>query len=281
MYKMFDTIIKELKGFCKNDDTCLFVILVLFGFLLCMFFNRNEGFVHLNDNDITNHDYGPPNKPGDIGKSPEKLGVQVRKIDPENGFGSLSQKVNIARNGQQYSSGGFQQQGGIHISDSSLPQPWGGEGGYYFIDGPSSFGRDRPMDKEIKGSPEIAPKHVIGQNIRDTDEKAIVSDGSTNYLELVLFYAPWCGHSKNMMDDYENVKSQYHGQSMNGVQLDINKVDMDANPEGAKEYDVEVKGFPTLYSFTEVNGKKVGQLFRPRKETEIISELQKRTSAIN
>tara|TARA_B100000214_G_C23959802_1_gene624659 strand:- start:213 stop:1040 length:828 start_codon:yes stop_codon:yes gene_type:complete len=274
---MFDTIIKELKGFCKNDDTCLFVILVLFGFLLCMFFNRNEGFADLNEvnekND--NHNFGPK----DIGRETQPLGIQVERPDPTNGFGRLSQKVKVAREGQQYSPGGFQQQGGLHTSDSSLPKPWGGEGGYYFIDGPSSFGPDRPMDKEIKGSPEIAPKHVVGINSQDKNDKAIVSDGAKKELELVLFYAPWCGHSKNMLGDYSNVKSQYDGQSMNDVQLSIVEVDMDANPEGAKEYNVEVKGFPTLYTFTEVNGKKVGQPFRPRKESEIIAELQKRTSA--
>ena len=151
---MLDTLIKELKGFCKNDDTCLFVILVLFGFLLCMFFNRNEGyldysFLNGNGSEESNHKYGPPNKPGDIGQVPESLGIKVKNIDPTNGFGSLSPKVNIARSGQQYSSGGFNQQGGLHKSDSSLPQAWGGEGGYYFIDSPSSFGLDRPTDKEI------------------------------------------------------------------------------------------------------------------------------------
>ena len=280
---MLDSIVNELKKVCKNDETCLFVILVLFGFLLCMFFNRNEGFLdfsYLDESDGEKHNYGPPDKDGDIGKAPEKLGVQLNQNKPVNGYGPLEAKINMAKSGKQYKMGGFTQPGSLHKSDSSFPMgyDWGGKGGYYFLDQESTFGKDRPMDKEIK---QVAPvQKVAPQNIRQGPEKKIVSSGGTKELELVLFYAPWCGHSKNMLGDYESVTSQYNGNMMNDVKLSISKIDMDANPNAAKEYGVEVKGFPTLYTFTKVNGRKVGQLFNPRKTEQIISELQKRTSAI-
>ena len=100
-------------------------------------------------------------------------------------------------------------------------------------------------------------------------------------MKLVLFYAPWCGHSKNMLGDYDSVISQYDNKDMNGVTLSIIKIDMDKNSEGAKEYNVEVKGFPTLYTFVEVNGKLVGQPFSPRDEKGIVGELEKRTQSLN
>ena len=45
--------------------------------------------------------------------------------------------------------------------------------------------------------------------------------------------------------------------------------------------DFEIKGFPTLYTFVEVDGKMVGQPFSPRDHEGITSELQKRTQALN
>jgi thiol-disulfide isomerase/thioredoxin len=277
-----DSIANELKKFCKNDDTCLFVILVLFGFLLCMFFNRNEGFLDFSflDGQGEKHSYDNPENQGDIGKKPEKIGVQLNPNKPINGYGPLEGKVNVARTGKQYQMGGFVQQGGIHTSDSSFPMGYdfGASGGYYFLNQDSSFGRDRPMDKEIK---QVAPvQKVMPQNIQQVPEKSTVSGSSSKELELVLFYAPWCGHSKNMLGDYDSVMNQYSGGMMNDVKLKISKIDMDVNPNAAKEYDVEVKGFPTLYTFTSVNGRKVGQLFNPRKQDEIVAELEKRTSSL-
>jgi thioredoxin-like negative regulator of GroEL len=105
--------------------------------------------------------------------------------------------------------------------------------------------------------------------------------GSGSTLSLVLFYAPWCGHSKNMLGDFDSVISSHHGTSLNGVEIEVLKVDMESDPEGAKEYDVEVKGFPTLYTFTSVGGKRIPQLFNFRKQDEIIRELENRTTQMS
>ena len=53
---------------------------------------------------------------------------------------------------------------------------------------------------------------------------------------------------------------------MNGVTLSILKVDMDENPKGAKPYNVDIKGYPTLYTFVEENGK-IGRKQRRTTET--------------
>ena len=84
-----------------------------------------------------------------------------------------------------------------------------------------------------------------------------------------------------MIDAYDSVISQYDNKEMNGVTLSIIKVDMDANKGGAKPYGVDIKGFPTLFTFVEQNGKLVSQPFSPRDEKGIIAELNKRTQAFN
>ena len=55
---------------------------------------------------------------------------------------------------------------------------------------------------------------------------------------------------------------------------------MDQNKEGAKTYGVDIKG-STLYTFVENNGKLVSQPFRPRDESGIVAELQKRTKSLS
>jgi len=55
---------------------------------------------------------------------------------------------------------------------------------------------------------------------------------------------------------------------------------MEANKEGAKPYNVDIRGFPTLYTFVEENGKLVSQPFSPRDEAGIVAELQKRTKSL-
>jgi thiol-disulfide isomerase/thioredoxin len=271
---MIDYIKNMLLKFCKNDETCLFIILALFGFLLCMVLNRKEGFLDyasIDDLDKEeNHNYG-----GDIGQPPSKLGNNPGQNAPLNGYGPIEKKLGIAVQGKQYNSRNINQDGKIHVSQVGLPlaYDWGKSGGYYLVDGqPSSFGPDRPLDS--KGG----EFNVMGNN--KMDSRAVVTSSDNKELELVLFYAPWCGHSKNMLEDYDYVIDTHNNQVMNDVKLKIVKIDMDQNKEAAKEYNVKVKGFPTLYTFTKVKGEKLGKLFNFRKKDEIISELEKRTSSL-
>ena len=62
---------------------------------------------------------------------------------------------------------------------------------------------------------------------------------------FVKFFAPWCGHSKNMLPDYEKVKSEYDGKKINGKNVSIKMYNSDTEKEKVKEYGV--KGFPTLF----------------------------------
>lgn len=95
--------------------------------------------------------------------------------------------------------------------------------------------------------------------IETADEKGVA--------DLVLLYAPWCGHSKNMMSDYDKVISDYHGKKINGYTMNILKYNSDIDKDEINKRNV--KGFPTL--FLEKDGESLP--FSKRKYNEIIDEL--------
>jgi len=68
-----------------------------------------------------------------------------------------------------------------------------------------------------------------------------VVDGSKNVF--IKFYAPWCGHCKNMAADYETVADMFSKES----NVVIAEVDADAHKELGSRFGVT--GFPTLKFF--------------------------------
>ena len=226
---MIDYIKNMLSKFCGNDETCLFIILALFGFLLCMILNRNEGFLNyasLDDLDNEEHNYG-----GDIGKAPSKIGHDPSHNIPINGYGPLTKKLQMAMEGKKYNSRNINQDGKLHVSQVGLPlaYDWGKAGGYYLIDGqPSSFGPDRPLDSKD------GEFNVVGNNMGD--KRAVVTKSDNKELELVLFYAPWCGHCKTLEPVYKEASNKTTHQ--------FAEVNCDDEPELARMCNIE--GFPTI-----------------------------------
>jgi len=330
---VFDSVMREIKSFCKDDDTCIFVILVLIGFLLCMFFNRDngddgdEGFASYpfgehgtpqGADEGETHEYGPAG--ADMGRVPTQAGKaadegvkapadpklpQIAKAaelpglvprdpgEPINGRGGLDPAVKLARQGEQFPKDILPNTGGISVKGSSLDSggPMGVPMTYYayspyakFKDGESgsdlgpAFPVGEPSVPNPSGPNPSASKQIDVQPAHPGDS-GTQATGVKNKMKLVLFYAPWCGHSRNMLSGYEDVISNYDNKDMNGVTLNIIKVDMAANPQGGTPYDVDIKGFPTLYTFVEENGKLISQPFSQRNKEEIILELQKRTKS--
>ncbi len=318
-----DFFMTEVKTFCKGDDTCLFLILVLLGFLICMFFSRTEGFSDMNE---LEKELEEEMKKG-IGKKPVDLGMKMNNQDPVNGYGDdIGNKYNIARMGRQYVGHIFNQlEGKLDRQDTGLPMPWvKTHNDYLFEDGEiSKFGFDRPLDNDLgkirpnneaapsnyKGGPAVvegftdgasmngvqpasssstmatldsisSSGQMLGMNSNGpqaSSEDILKDDNVKNEFHVVLFYTPWCGHSKRMLPDFDSVIDSHHGKVMNNHKLHIVKVDMEEDPQGNKPYKVDVKGFPTTYSFVKNNGNlSDGKLFEPRKKQEIIDEIKKR-----
>eukprot|EP01095_Lingulamoeba_sp_RSL-Kostka_P008812 TRINITY_DN298_c0_g3_i1.p1 TRINITY_DN298_c0_g3~~TRINITY_DN298_c0_g3_i1.p1 ORF type:complete len:351 (+),score=147.42 TRINITY_DN298_c0_g3_i1:227-1279(+) len=71
-----------------------------------------------------------------------------------------------------------------------------------------------------------------------------VVDGNTP--AFVEFYAPWCGHCKNLAPEYELVGQAYKRYT---DRVTIGKVDCDAHQELCQKFDVQ--GYPTLKFFQE------------------------------
>ena len=127
------------------------------------------------------------------------------------------------------------------------------------------------------------------RNVKKPDDSLINSNsiGLSNRnskgvkgINLHLIYAPWCGHSRNMLEDYDAVIADYNGKTKDGVTYEVIKIDMEKDKDAAKRYEVEVKGFPTLYTFYAVGDKKISNVFPYRTKDKIIEELEKRGMAM-
>ena len=69
------------------------------------------------------------------------------------------------------------------------------------------------------------------------DERVIHHDG----ISVVQFYAPWCGHSKNIVPEYRKAAAALKGVAR------VYAVDGDAEKQLSGKYDI--KGFPTIKFF--------------------------------
>ncbi|EEY57155.1 thioredoxin-like protein [Phytophthora infestans T30-4] len=84
-----------------------------------------------------------------------------------------------------------------------------------------------------------APSYVAALTEADFDAEVIHSKKHA----IVEFYAPWCGHCKQLAPTYEEVGAIFEGED----NVLIAKVDATANAEVASRYNV--KGYPTLFYF--------------------------------
>jgi protein disulfide-isomerase A6 len=87
----------------------------------------------------------------------------------------------------------------------------------------------------------IAAKSVVIDLIPDNFDKIVLQSGKP---ALVEFFAPWCGHCKNLAPVYEELAANFESA---GSKVTIAKVDADAEKALGKRFGIQ--GFPTLKWF--------------------------------
>lgn len=79
--------------------------------------------------------------------------------------------------------------------------------------------------------------------LSESNFDSVVKDSSKHVL--VEFFAPWCGHCKQLAPVYERVASAFSGEK----NVVVASVDATEHPELAQRFDV--KGYPTIKYFGE------------------------------
>ena len=91
---------------------------------------------------------------------------------------------------------------------------------------------------------------IIYLLINDSKEENFESE-IKNEKHIILFYAPWCPHCKNLLTadgSWTNLEKRYRTKK----NIVITKIDCDKNPDIGKKYGIE--GYPTILK---INNNKV------------------------
>jgi len=98
------------------------------------------------------------------------------------------------------------------------------------------------LNQKTKAGLKISKPYSPVVDLNPSNFDSIVLDSQKDVL--VEFYAPWCGHCKQLAPKYELLAKAY----INEDDVAITKVDCDKNKDLCSKYDV--KGFPTLKWFS-------------------------------
>ena len=265
--KIVDDAFRWIKKQCKDDETCIFIVLILIGLLLCVLLNQ-DGFANLKDADTDTalgqaveageklfgfgkdapHSaddslYGHGRAAG-AGKPALGLTPKPNRADPV--ASSMSREMKVLGPVKSPPASKLQAPGEL-VQDGSITKPfdevW--NPGYEPVDmafqgakGPASLGGfqategSRPMGK-APGMEQGLPGSAKGL-------------GGGEGVNLTLYYAPWCPHCKNMMPEWDKLEKDHHGKSFMGKILNIFKVNSDEEPEKVKAADPPIQGFPDV-----------------------------------
>ena len=93
----------------------------------------------------------------------------------------------------------------------------------------------------------VSHESIDGSDTVDLTSKTFehltqAATGATTGDWFVMFYAPWCGHCKELMPTWDKVASELKGE------VNVAKVDVPLNRNLGTRFDI--KGFPTLKLFS-------------------------------
>ena len=243
-------IVNTVKKYC-DDDVCLMIVFIIVGFSLCYLFkDRISGFANFAPFGEEGEKKDLQVNKGDVVvqgvKEEEKVGIQLRERKPEP-TPSTKRALEVMAQKPPVEKKMIKQKNGLLVQDSMIFKPfdevW--NPGFMPLDMVfknvqkslgSVMGPDRPT------GPTMGPDRPMGQVSMPLPSQPSPSGGGN--VDLVLIYAPWCGHSKRMLPDYERVESEFNGKTINGKTINIMKY-TDKDVDKVKEYGV--KGFPSLF----------------------------------
>lgn len=260
--KLVNKGINYVKQMCEDDDVCIMIVFVVIGFMLCYLFkNQISGYMNFSTVDhefdslsvsVDGRGGAPVDHPSQImddkpvqEEKPVGIELKPRKPDPTP---STMKQLGVMAAKPPVEKGMVKQKVGLDTQDAMIFRPfdevW--NPGFMPLDmvfkgaKPTQMAPDRPMDMKPM------PPKPMGPD-RPMDPQAGPQGGpqAAEEVSLVLVYAPWCGHSKRMLPDYERIKSEYHGKTVNGKKINVLMYDSDVDKDKVKEYGV--KGFPSLF----------------------------------
>ena len=241
-------IIKDFLNMLKkyyNEDICLMLvfIFIIFG-IYFLYKDRISGYANFGDLfslEKTISDDKIPEKKDSKLTDEKPIGQVLRTMKPE-ATPSTKKALEVMASKEPVSSPLVQQKVGLLTNDAMIFKPFDEVWNPGFK--PLNMVFDN-VQKDVKGSmipSKMGEDRPMGEVKPTLSNISGVNKGEVN---LVLLYAPWCGHSKRMLPDYERVKSEFDGKTINGKNINVIMYDSDVDKDKVKEYGV--KGFPSLF----------------------------------
>ena len=254
-----------------NDDVCLMIVFIVIGFLLCYLFkDRISGFANFapfggENNESVEVNKSDNNKIVGIAND-QAIGIELKPRKPEPSP-STKRALEVMAQKAPVSGKPINQKTGLLVQDSMMFKPFDEIWNPGFMPLDMVF---KNVEKNIMGPdrPQAGPMPAQGEpqaQAQAAPQAGTKPSSASGEVNLVLLYAPWCGHSKRMLPDYERIKNEFNGQNIRGNNINVLMYDSDVDKDKIKEYGV--KGFPTLY--IEKNGNR--ELF-PHRTYDKISE---------
>ena len=106
-------------------------------------------------------------------------------------------------------------------------------------------------------------KGVVDSNVnrnanvnRNTNVNRNANNNSSNKkVDIRMYYAPWCGHSKNSRPEMDKLINKHNNTNIDGVNVGCNIVDSEESKEETKKQGIN--GFPTFKAHLFKDGKEV------------------------
>jgi thiol-disulfide isomerase/thioredoxin len=82
----------------------------------------------------------------------------------------------------------------------------------------------------------------------DANRERVANSSSTNTANLMLFYVDWCPHCKTAKPEWENLKSEYEGKSINGYKIIFTEYNCTNETPEIEELmnKYKIEGYPTI-----------------------------------